>query len=278
MRDKFKSQLKVDKKKGNTEKVEKLGAGQMINNIVSFNHLQIMEQIVEMNKNEEIEMTLDLTDNVDEVLLLNLAMKNKNYDMIACLAKLGLKPKAVWGKEYQFMEIRDHYINQSQYGLEFANEYLGASDLIYFKLEQFDEAEGPSDDGYLGWGGGGARWGARLKGGCQFAIDWKNKKFMVMCNYVAYSDFGEGHITNKGAGVYKGFDRIYALWTKLFDGLTDDFKFYFYQCGTGYYYETDYSLPIKEGESLKDWRLRTYRITQRGSHTGPRGTHWRELH
>jgi hypothetical protein len=44
-----------------------------------------------------------------------------------------------------------------------------------------------------------------------------------------------------------------------------------------YYYESDYSKPIQEGESLRDWRLRTYRITQRGMHEGPRGVHWRVL-
>ena len=138
----MKKSLKVDMKKGNVDKMEKLGAGQMLTNIVSFNHFQIMEQIVKMKEKGEIH--LDLTDNVDEVVLLNLAMKNKNYDMLACLAKLGLKPIKVWGNQYLFFDIREHFKCDEKYGLEFANEYLGSTNLISFKLEDFNKGFPPS--------------------------------------------------------------------------------------------------------------------------------------
>ena len=112
----------------------------MIRNIVSFNHLMIMQQIVEMK--EEGTTDLDLTDNKDEKILLMMAMKNKSYDMIACLVQLGLKASNVWGKEYQYLELRDRYKAMPEYGVEFANKYFGCTDLIPFKLELFDEAEG----------------------------------------------------------------------------------------------------------------------------------------
>jgi hypothetical protein len=115
----------------------------------------------------------------------------------------------------------------------------------------------PEDQGYFGWGDAGALWGARLKGGCNFTFDFKNKKFALNTNYVASIDFGEGHIERNHyycLQIYAGLDRIYALFHEIFDWFTDDFKLFLYQCGTGYYYETDYSQPIKEGESLKSWR------------------------
>jgi hypothetical protein len=69
---------------------------------------------------------------------------------------------------------------------------------------------------------------------------------------------------------------MYALFMKLYpDDFTDDFKFHLYQCGTGYYSEGDINKPIKDGETLRDYRLRTYTITQRGFHTGKRAVHWR---
>jgi hypothetical protein len=74
--------------------------------------------------------------------------------------------------------------------------------LIPFKLEQFDVMESDVDQAYYAWGGNGARWGARLKGGCNFSINWKEKKFMIMCNYVAYCDFGEGLISSSQQCIY----------------------------------------------------------------------------
>jgi hypothetical protein len=112
----------------------------MIRNIVSFDHLMIMQQIVEMKM--EGTTDLDLTGNKDEKILLMMAMKNKSYDMIACLVKLGLKARSVWGKEYTFLELRDRYKGMPEYGEEFANKYFGCTDGIAFKLELFDLAEG----------------------------------------------------------------------------------------------------------------------------------------
>ena len=214
----------------------------MLTNIVSFDHLLIMEEIIKMKEDPEIPIDFDLTDNTDEVVLLNLAYKNKNYNMLACLVKLGLQPVRLWGQSYEFLAIRNHFVNTPKYGLEFANQYFGTTGkLIPFKLEQFDVMESRQDQGFFGWGDAGAGWGARLKGGCNFAINWKEKKFMIHCNYVAYCDFGEGLISKRYKSIYTGFDRIFALFTQLFPDITDDFKFFLYQCGTGYYYESDYT-------------------------------------
>jgi hypothetical protein len=62
----------------------------MLLNIVSFDHIQIMEEIMKIKEDPEIPIDFDLTDNLDEIVLLNLAHKNKDYDMLACLVKLGL--------------------------------------------------------------------------------------------------------------------------------------------------------------------------------------------
>ena len=64
-------------------------------------------------------------------------------------------------------------------------------------------------------------------GGCKIALDFKNKKFLFQCSYVACIDFGEGPI-RKGHPIYKGFDRLYALVHKLYPDFYDDFKFYLY--------------------------------------------------
>jgi hypothetical protein len=90
LRDNLKSELKVKDNKVNTSKYEKPGAGQMLTNIVSFDHLLIMEEIIKMKEDPTMPIDFDLTDNIDEVVLLNLAHKNKDYDMLACLVKLGL--------------------------------------------------------------------------------------------------------------------------------------------------------------------------------------------
>jgi hypothetical protein len=156
-----------------------------------------------------------------------MALKNKSYDMVAFLSRLGLKLKNVIGDSWEYLDIRDHFLKSGDYEIEFINQHIGCTGVIPFKLELFQThaSEYPDDD-FLGWGYD-TGWGARLKGGCSFSIDYKNKKFLLECSYVACVDFGDGVIEDTNDPIYEGFDVIYNLFAKLF-AITDDFKFYLY--------------------------------------------------
>jgi hypothetical protein len=81
--------------------------------------------MISMVEDPSLDIELDLSDNFDEVSLLNMAMKNNSYDMIACLVKLGLKPQMAWGKSYDYFDLRQKFIDNPKYGLEFANDFFG---------------------------------------------------------------------------------------------------------------------------------------------------------
>jgi len=67
---------------------------------------------------------------------------------------------------------------------------------------------------------------------------------MFECSYVATIDFETGFIGfDEYPPLYKGFEALYNLAEKLFDGFTHDFRFFLYQCGTGYTYEGDNTIP-----------------------------------
>ena len=185
--------------------------------------------------------------------------------MVAILLQLGLRAKDLWGRDIEvFMNLRKYF--QKEYGLEFANKYFCCTENLQFNLHRLQAHE------FFTWADP-KDWGSRLAGGLSFAINFELKKFMLFSNYSSdiyckktYDD--DHHYIDRNLSIHEGFERIFDIFIKEYE-IDEDYRMYICQEGMSFYYDRNKEIEREKDESLRDYRLRTYRIYKVGTKRRP---------
>ena len=87
----------------------------------------------------------------------------------------------------------------------------------------------------------------------------------IYCNKTYHDDH---HYLDRTLSIHEGFEKIFAVFIKEFQ-IDEDYRMYICQEGMSFYYDKDEEAKRNEGESLRDYRLRTYRIYKVGTKRKP---------